>query len=172
MTAKKGTHSFSSGKQTKHENKHISLVQEIYDEFKCHDDKWDKRKMVTVAELIGEENVNYARHMTGNSNEIYSDGGVIFYDGKIVGLCEDKYQQDHRNSCERACKYQVYMDLKPNQIFLSCGGVGFEFDTNRHGGGATGTLYDIMKYRGYSIAMNETEQEFKTRLRNWFKGLL
>jgi hypothetical protein len=50
--------------------------------------------------------------------------------------------------------------------------VGFEFDTNRHGGGATGTLYDIMKYRGYSIAMNETEQEFKTRLRNWFKGLL
>ena len=91
---------------------------------------------------------------------------------RIVGVCENKYQKDHRNACERACKYQVYFNFKPSQVFLSCSGEGYTFDTDRWGGGATGTMYDIMKYNGTFIIINPTEQEFKQTLRDWFKQLL
>ena len=146
MTARKGTDSFTTKESFISEEKHISLVDEIFNEFKSIDDKWKIVKGVSTEDIIGKENVVNAKRMDGTSTEILSDGGIIYYDGKIVGVCENKYQKDHRNACERACKYQVYFNFKPSQVFLSCSGEGYTFDTDRWGGGATGTMYDIMKY--------------------------
>ena len=172
MTAKKGTDSFTTKESFISEEKHISLVDEIFNEFKSIDDKWKIVKGVSTEDIIGKENVVNAKRMDGTSTEILSDGGIIFYDGKIVGVCENKYQKDHRNACQRACIYQVYFNFKPSQVFLSCTGEGYTFDTDRWGGGATGTMYDIMKVRGTFIILNPTEQEFKQTLRDWFKQLL
>ena len=35
---------------------------------------------IDFAEIIGEENVLYARRKDGSSNQIESDGGIIFWD--------------------------------------------------------------------------------------------
>ena len=171
MTAPKGHSGYSTPKQRKQERDHIVWVDEVFNEFKSQDDRWEKRKYITVAEIIGEENVVFARRKDGSSNQIESDGGIIFWDNILLGVCEDKYQTNFQNACERGCKYQVYFNLKPNQIFLSVGGKGFEFDLEEGSGLSTGTFYDMVKYRGYSIAINETEDQFKTRLRVWFNTL-
>ena len=172
MTAKKGTDSFTTKESFISEKKHISLVDEIFNEFKSIDDKWEKKKAIRTEDLIGKENIINAIRMDGTSTEIVSDGGIIFYDGKIVGVCENKYQKDHRNACQRASIYPLYFNIKPSQVFLSCTGEGYTFDTDRWGGGATGTMYDIMKSKGTFIILNPTEQEFKQTLRDWFKQLL
>tara|TARA_R100000742_G_C4269284_1_gene87759 strand:+ start:140 stop:667 length:528 start_codon:yes stop_codon:yes gene_type:complete len=171
MTAKKGTDRFTTTESLISEEKHISLVDEIFNEFKSLDDKWNKVKGIPTEDLIGKENIIYAKCMNGTSTKINSDGGIILYDDKVVGVCENKYQKDHRNACERVCKYTLYFDIKPSQVFLSCSGEGYTFDTDRWGGGQTGTMYDILKFRGVSIILNPTEDKFKQTLRDWFKQL-
>ncbi|MBA87361.1 MAG: hypothetical protein CMB29_04790, partial [Euryarchaeota archaeon] len=93
MTARKGTDSFTTSESFISEEKHISLVNEIFNEFKSIDDKWEKKKEIRTEDLIGKENIINAIRMDGTSTEIVSDGGIIFYDGKIVGVCENKYQK-------------------------------------------------------------------------------
>ena len=93
MTARKGTDSFTTSESFISEEKHISLVDEIFNEFKSIDDKWEIKKGVSTEDLIGKENVVNAIRMDGKSTEILSDGGIIYYDGKIVGVCENKYQK-------------------------------------------------------------------------------
>ena len=172
MTAPKGTPSFGDEKQRKQEKRHVRLVREVYEEFKSKDDKWHCQREYSLVDFLGEENVINARRMDGSSNTVKSDGGFIFYDGKLVGVAEDKHQKTFENACERAWKYAGMYLLKPYQIFITCGGKGYDFDLTKRSGRSTATMYDSMVKHGYWIAKNETNEEIKTRLRDWFKQLL
>ena len=70
MTAKKGTDSFTTKESFISEEKHISLVDEIFNEFKSIDDKWKIVKGVSTEDIIGKENVVNAKRMDGTSTEI------------------------------------------------------------------------------------------------------
>ena len=70
MTARKGTDSFTTSESFISEEKHISLVDEIFNEFKSIDDKWEIKKGVSTEDLIGKENVVNARRMDGTSTAV------------------------------------------------------------------------------------------------------
>ena len=148
MTAQKGKgHKFTTEKSKKSESKHIRLISEVFNEFRLKDPKWSKRKKIGIDELIGEENVRYARQCNKRKNKpcnVESDGGLIYYDGKLVGACDDKFQTNRKNAVQRAAIYKLYFDQEYNQILISCNGAGFKMpDLSVEGGSSTGVWIDI-----------------------------
>ena len=93
MTARKGTDSFTTSESFISEEKHISLVDEIFNEFKSIDDKWKIVKGVSTEELIAVEQFVNARiqeniKLEENRNIPYQkalDNGAIALFGEKYG---------------------------------------------------------------------------------------
>ena len=154
----------SSENSTLSEEKHIDLVAQVIQE---RGPDWEIRKSLTIEEIMGYPGV-YSRLANGKSQVWVSDGGFIFYKGKLVGVCENKWQDARMNACERVCKYLTF--LRGYQMFVSCEGPGF---VCKDGGGSTGPLIDMLRYAGATVLENVTnEAEYKRLLRAWLNSLV
>lgn len=128
---------------------------------------WKIKKSLTIEEITGKPG-EYSLLSSGESQSWHADGGFVFYDDKLVGVCENKWQKARENACERVCKYLTF--LHGSQMFVSCEGPGFVL-TN--GGGSTGPLIDMLRYAGATVLENvASEQEYLDHLNKWLDSLV
>ena len=148
------------------ENRQIDHVVEA---IKSMGPDWEIRKSITIEDILGEPG-EYSFLANGNSQRWESDGGWIYRNNKLVGVCENKWQASRKNACERAFRYLgVFRGDEAWRIFVSCEGPGF---VNQFGGGATGPFIDIMNHAGATVLENEHDpDEYARRLREWLNRL-
>ena len=126
---------------------------------------WQIQKSVKISDLTS--NYEYSVDSRGKPQEWESDGGFIIYKGKMLGVCENKYQKSRQNACERVFRYLSF--LKGNQIFVSCSGDGFK---KQYRGGSTGPTIDMLRFCGAYVLENINEEdEFKNHLRKWLESI-
>ena len=154
----------SSTESVLSENRHIDLVAQVIREMGSD---WSIRKSMPIEEIIGYLG-KYSRNANGKSQAWFSDGGFIYHKDILVGVCENKWQAARANACERVCKYLAFM--QPRQLFVSCEGPGF---IPLDGGGATGPLIDVLRWRGATVLENVTDPvEYKRQLYVWLNSLV
>ena len=145
------------------ENKHNRLVAEVIKSMGPH---WEIRKSLPIREIMGRQG-EYSKRANGESQEWNSDGGFIYYRGKLVGVCENKWQQAKENACERVCKYLTFLPARG--MFVSCEGPGFK---KIEGGGSTGPLIDMLRHAGATVLENVSDEtEYRNRLKFWIQSL-
>ena len=65
-------------------------------------------KKSVLIEDIANHPAEYSKCASGKSQRWYSDGGfIVTTDGKIIGVCENKYQKNRENACERVFKLSL-----------------------------------------------------------------
>ena len=141
---------------------HNQWVSEVIKEMGA---EWKIKKSVKILDL--NPNAEYSFGQNEKSLTWASDGGFIVYKGVIVGVCENKYQKNVQNACERVFRYLSFM--KGSQIFVSCSGKGFK---KIFGGGSTGPTIDMLKFSGAYVLENVIEEDaFKIHLRKWLRKI-
>lgn len=168
MTAKVGTAPFFSPAAREAEDTHRMLISEM-----MHNDKrfsWYQSR--TVADLIGKENIKYSYKQNNDVSEIRPDGGFMYYNSKLVGVAENKFQESSQNAIERTDKYLKINQfrLQPFRIFLSCYGEGFRQKPGRSMG-AVGVYLDMAFYAGFTILLNPTDDEFRKTYLDWLERI-
>jgi hypothetical protein len=166
MTAPVGTASFTTVDSKESERQHSLWVNDVIKE-KGPD--WTLRKSVKVSDILATKGMDneYALRINGDSNEINSDGGFIFYKDKMVGCAENKYQTARQNACERALKYGTFVPWRG--CFISVDGTGF---IKKRGSHATGTFIEMARFAGATLVENANETEFKNAFRKMLEGLV
>ncbi len=166
MTAPVGTAAFTTVSSKESERLHSLWVDDVMNE-KGPD--WTLRKSVKVSDILATKGMvnEYALRKNGDSNEINSDGGFIFYKDKMVGCAENKYQVARQNACERSLKYGTFVPW--SGCFISVGGTGF---IKKSGGGSTGTFIEIARFSGATLVENANETVFKNAFRKMLEGLV
>lgn len=125
-------------------------------------------KKSVLIEDIANHPAEYSKCANGKSQWWEADGGfVTTTDGKIIGVCENKYQKARKNACERVCKYLTF--LKGDQMFVSCYGPGFIL---KDGGGSTGPTIDMLRSAGAVVLENEADAEFLNAFNDWLDSLV
>jgi hypothetical protein len=153
----------TSTESKKSEKRHIKLIAE---EVNSMGPDWGLKKSLTIEEIVGKE-AEYSKTKKGISQRWDSDGGFIFYQEKLVGVCENKYQANRENACERVCKYLTF--LNGSQMFVSFEGPGFE---KIYGGGSTGPLIDTLRHAGATVLENVSDEaEYRRHIRRWLESL-
>ena len=176
MTAPVGTVAFETKKSRKAEKKHTKWVKEIVSEFGSD---FKIAYSITISEIVGRKNNEWAWWLNGKSATYEADGGFIWYKYKdkweLIGVCEHKHQDTDKNACERAPKYLTFMH--DHELFISTSGPGFSEEVMNESSTATAKFLAVAKFgykrkgleRGATISHNENEEEFKKTFRDWFE---
>ncbi len=153
----------TSANSQQSEDKHTRLVAEVVESM---GPDWEIKKSLTIEEITGHQN-EYSRKANGKSQEWQSDGGFLYYRGKLVGVCENKWQKNRENACERAFRYLALFEGR--QMFVSCEGPGFK---KVDGGGSTGPTIDMLRFAGATVVENlSDEAEYRQHLKLWIESL-
>ena len=146
------------------ERKHRDLVAQA---IASRGPLWKIKKSLTIEKITGKPG-EYSLTKAGKSQRWEADGGFVFYDDKLVGVCENKWQDNRENACERAFRYLSF--LSGSQMFVSCEGPGFALI---NGGGSTGPVIDMLRYAGATVLENVTsEQQYLDHLNKWLDSLV
>jgi hypothetical protein len=141
---------------------HNQWVKDVIDKMGSD---WKIQKSIKILDI--NSNAEYSFGQNEKSLTWASDGGFIVYKGVIVGVCENKYQRNVQNACERVFRYLSFM--KGSQIFVSCSGEGFK---KINGGGSTGPTIDMLRFCGAYVLENVIEEDaFKIHLRKWLRKI-
>jgi len=141
---------------------HNKWVSEVIKEMGAD---WKIKKSIKIIDI--NPNAEYSFGQTKKSLTWVSDGGFIVYKGVIIGVCENKYQKNVQNACERVFRYLSFM--KGSQLFVSCSGEGFK---KIFGGGSTGPTIDMLRFCGAYVLENVNEEdEFKNHLKEWLRKI-
>tara|TARA_Y100000748_G_C15462636_1_gene475569 strand:+ start:32 stop:583 length:552 start_codon:yes stop_codon:yes gene_type:complete len=175
MTAPVGTRSFTTKESVASELNHKRWVEEIVSEYGSD---FQLEHKLTISDIVGEDNNEYAYLQNGKSSVYEADGGWIFYKGKLIGVCEHKYQDADKNAVERAAKY--LMILPRHSVFISTSGYGFSEEAMRKQSTATAKFVAIARYghkrlgleKGVGFSLNEGGNAFKDTFRDWFEYLI
>ena len=106
--------------------------------------------MISLEELYNRP-CKYALDVRTKKSLVFeADGGWIFYNGKIVGVGENKYQSNTTNAIERAHRYR---GLVPIKIFL------FQL-----------LIIETLDFFGVFVVVNVTDEvEFRKKVVEWFE---
>ena len=167
MAAPIGTRPFTTEASKDAEEKHTSIINDILqEEFPAI----EIRKAVSIDSLV-EGKIEYSHKKDRSSQEWLADGGWLYYNDKLVGVLECKYQKTRQNACERLFRYLAVnlFRRQPYRVFVSCYGPGFE---SKMGGGSTGPVLDMARNAGIKALENPSEAKFIEELRSWIKLIL
>ena len=150
MTAPAGHDGFTSKESDESERLHNQWVSEVIDSY---GPDWILTKSINISDVLATKGMvnEFALLKEDKSQTWNSDGGFIWYKGKLVGCGENKYQKARENACERANRYLTFIPAKG--IFISCAGPGFE---KRFGGGSTGPMMQMLRFAGATISYQTT----------------
>ena len=133
------------------EKVHIQWVNEV---FETMGSDWTRKKSLPIRE--------------GSKQVWMSDGGWIYYKGKLVGVAENKWQKNRQNAVERGFRYLA--KVSPFRIFISCSGPGFMESVNK---GSTDAFVIVAQDAGMNVLVNVTdEMEFKSHFVTWLNSLI
>lgn len=133
------------------EKVHIKWVNEV---FSTLGSDWTRMKSLPICE--------------GSKQVWESDGGWIYYKGKLVGVAENKWQKNRQNAVERGFRYLA--KLSPSRIFISCSGPGFAESVSK---GSTDAFVIVARDAGINVLVNvDDEMEFKSNFITWLNSLI
>lgn len=158
MTAPKGSNSFTTKESITSERFHKEIIDEVYEELKNEDPNWEIRHSISLEELFNRP-CEYALHVRNKKSLTFeADGGWIFYNGKLVGVAENKYQSNTTNALERAHRYR---GLVPNEnLFIS---ITAPIQS------AVAKVIETANFFGHFVVVNVTDKdEFRAKVVEWF----
>lgn len=167
-----------SSKSQIDENIHKQIVSNSIDNvFGFPHSGWSFKKKVPLS-LLTKIQHGWGIKQNGKSTVVECDGYFIFYNDKLVGVTEHKYQGEEGNACERFDKYVTFAaiwHLEYWQIFGSFTGNGFNKPIpGETGGGQTGATIERLKALpngGATVLTNPTPEEMKEEAEEYFKKL-
>jgi len=134
------------------EKLHIKWIDEV---FSTLGSEWTREKSLPIIE--------------GSSQVWESDGGWIYYNGKLVGVAENKWQTARNNAVERGFRYLAEFH-EGHRIFISCSGPGFAESESK---GSTDAFVIKARKRGINVLVNvDDEQDFKNQFLAWLNNLI
>jgi hypothetical protein len=154
----------TSKESTLSEARQVDIVENV---ISSRGEDWRIEKSILIEDILGYLG-EYSILKNGKSQAYYADGGFVYYKNKLVGVCENKYQDTVKNACERTCRYLMF--LKPEQMFVSCEGPGF---IKINGGGSTGPVIDLLRHAGACVLENEKDESaYIFKLNQWLDSLV
>lgn len=159
MTAPVGTASFTTEESQTSEDFHNRVIREVFSEYQKNDPNWEIKFSISLEELYNRP-CKYALDVRTKKSLVFeADGGWIFYNGKIVGVGENKYQSNTTNAIERAHRYR---GLVPNQnLFISI---------NAPVRSAVAKVIETLDFFGVFVVVNVTDEvEFRKKVVEWFE---
>jgi hypothetical protein len=169
MTAKKGTHSFTSKESALSEKTSQEIFNEVLllEEFK----DFTVKKSYSINEVYG---TNKACTFKGKDSLCYPDFGIVSYKGKYVAIGDNKYQKTRQNVVERINLYStdiVPLGIKPENLFIVYDGPGFDKDKNGNMPGSTGKQYIRSLYKKHTVLLQPSKKELYEKVYLFFKRI-
>lgn len=168
MTAKVGTHSFTSFNSKEIEQRHRQMAFTILK----NRPKWGIIYSLPLDKFIQKEYLQFCTKQNGLSNESQPDFGYLTYNDKIVGSGEIKYQDEFANACERAFKILIDLDimgLKADRAFITVNGPGWI--KNPPKATSTWPMVARCKAKGCTILVQPTDDEFRESFLNYIEKI-
>jgi len=159
MTAPVGTAPFTTKESQASENFHNRVIREVFREYQKNDSNWEIRHSISVEELYNKP-CKYALDVRTKKSLVFeADGGWIFYNGKLIGVGENKFQTNTTNAMERAHRYR---GLVPNEnLFISI---------NAPVQSAVAKVIETLDFFGVFVVVNVTDEDkFRNKVVEWFE---